>query len=323
VVTETDSAIWIIYQARNDVYWFGSDGQGVYCYDGKTLRHFTTKHGLVNDRVREIKEDKTGNIYINTLFGISKYDGVKFTTLAVEDSSNNWQLQANDLWFKSGTGKTKGGPYRYDGKTLYSLQLPHHPMEDDYNRRFPGTKYIYTPYDIYTIYKDRKGHIWFGTGAFGIYRYDGKSVSNMYEQHLSEIEGGGSFGIRSIIEDKDGKYWFCNTKYRYDIAPGHTNGSVNYKRENGIENLKAPDGTDRIYFQYVAQDEKRNLWLSTYRWGVWVYDGKNTTHYTVKDGDKDIAVISLYKDNHGGMWLGTEKNGLYKFNGRSFEKHRF
>ncbi|MEJ7625886.1 MAG: hypothetical protein WKF35_03400 [Ferruginibacter sp.] len=36
-VSELDKAIFIIFQDKNNNYWFGSDGQGVYHYDGKPL----------------------------------------------------------------------------------------------------------------------------------------------------------------------------------------------------------------------------------------------------------------------------------------------
>ena len=62
-VSELDKTIFIVFQANNNDYWFGSDGQGVYRYDGKTILHFETKDGLCNNRIREIKEDKSGNIF--------------------------------------------------------------------------------------------------------------------------------------------------------------------------------------------------------------------------------------------------------------------
>ena len=41
-----------------------------------------------------------------------------------------------------------------------------------------------------------------------------------------------------------------------------------------------------------------------------------------KDGDKDITLFSISKDNQGVLWLGTHTAGPYKFNGKSFEKFK-
>ncbi|MCB0749954.1 MAG: hypothetical protein KDC52_00620, partial [Ignavibacteriae bacterium] len=62
-VTGTGNNIMVIYQDKKHVYWFGSWETGVYRYDGKTLINYTTKHGLPNNRIDEIKEDGSGNIY--------------------------------------------------------------------------------------------------------------------------------------------------------------------------------------------------------------------------------------------------------------------
>ena len=323
-VSELDKTIFIIFQDKDNNYWFGSDGQGVYHYDGKTITHFATKDGLCNNRIRQIQQDKSGNIFFTTSDGISKFDGQKFTTLPIIESSD-WKLQPDDLWFVSFKGSSlKNGPYRYDGKILYHLTFPKHYMEDEY-----VSNSTFSPYDVYSIYKDSKGNIWFGTSNFGICRYDGKALSWMYEKHLTEIESGGQFCIRSIIEDKEGKFWFCNTQYRYNIIPNISpdtyrkekgNNLIDYKREKGIDQLKAADGKDMIYFMSIAEDDNQNLFMATYDEGVWRYDGKNIIQYPVKDGSKDITLFSVYKDNRGDLWLGTHEAGTYKFNGKTFEK---
>tara|TARA_B100000497_G_C7689313_1_gene418616 strand:+ start:1480 stop:2604 length:1125 start_codon:yes stop_codon:yes gene_type:complete len=322
-VFELDKNIWIIFQDMNNHFWFGSDGQGVYRFDGKSILHFSTKDGLLNNRIRGIQEDNLGNVFITSLDGINKFDGQKFTTLPVIES-NEWVLNPNDLWF-SILGKTgENGPYRYDGKSLHQLTFPKHYMEDEYYE--VNGKAPWSPYDVYTIYKDRKGYIWFGTSDFGICRFDGKSLNWMYEKHLTLIEGGGSFGIRSIIEDKEGKFWFCNTKHRYNIFPTSVIEQdkflINYKREKGIDNLKSPEGKNLIYFMSAIEDNKGDLWMVTYEQGVWRYDGKSITHYSVKDGSKDLTLFSIYKDKQGDLWLGTQEAGAYKFNGNTFEKFK-
>lgn len=322
-VSELDKAIWIVFHDSNNNYWFGSDGQGVYRYDNKTLLHFSTRDGLLNDRIRGIQEDKSGNVFITSLEGINKFDGQKFTTLPVIES-NEWRLDPNDLWFAV-LGKTgESGPYRYDGKNLYHLRFPKHYMEDEFYKT--NGKHPWSPYEPYTIYKDSKGTIWFGTSDFGICRYDGKTLCWMYEKHLTLIEGGGSFGIRSIIEDKEGKFWFCNTSFRYTMLPTslieQDKNLINYKREKGIENVKSTEGKDRIYFMSVVEDDNGDLWMLTFEQGVWRYDGKTINHYSVKDGDIDIKLFSIYKDKQGNLWLGTNESGVYKFNGTTFEKFK-
>ena len=91
-VTKLGDRLWYVFQDRKSNYWFGSDGEGVYHFDGKTIINFTTKDGLCNNRIRQIQEDEFGNIYFSTLEGINKFDGKKFTTLQ-PIKSKEWKLK--------------------------------------------------------------------------------------------------------------------------------------------------------------------------------------------------------------------------------------
>ena len=326
-VTELDKAIFYIHHAKDNTYWFGSDGRGVYHYDGKALTRFTTKDGLVSDRIRGVQEDKAGTMYFTTYEGISRFDGKAFTTLVAPAGAGEWKKEPDDLWFVG--PPDSGSVYRYDGKTLHRLELPKTKIGEEMIARFPRSQFPnvkFLPYDVYTIVKDRKGNLWFGTANAGACRFDGQSFRWLYEKHLTDISGGGSFGIRSIHEDRSGAFWICNTRYRFLIDPKDVPDAgkdlVTYKRETGIEGLSELDGADRVYFMSVVEDEKGALWMASYGFGVRRYDGKTTTHYPIKDGDKVITLFSITQDNRGDLWLGTHEAGAFKFNGKTFEKFR-
>jgi len=324
-VSELSKSILLVYQATNGDYWFGSDIDGIYRYDGKTITHFSENDGLSNNRIRSIQEDKQGNIYFATLGGISKFDGQTFTTMTSVNSTSsndNWKLQPDDLWFTM-TGKNgEKGPYRYDGKNLYQLEFPKHYLADNYFEENPNKPW--NPYEVYSIYKDSKGIMWFGTGTFGVCRYDGKSFSWLYEDHLTNVPNGGSFGIRSVIEDTKGFFWICNTNYRYNISSDSIKENdrvfINYEKQKGIEGIKSTNGNEGVYFMSAVNDNEGNLWLATYDQGVWCYNGKTAKQYIVKDGAKNATLYSVYKDKKGTLWLGTHEAGVYKFNGHTFEK---
>lgn len=324
-VSELSNDIWIVFQAANGDYWFGSDTEGVYCFNGKRIIHYSTGDGLSSNRTRGIQEDKQGNIYISTLEGINKFDGHTFTPLTViprTATGDHWKLQPDDVWFCTLGKNGENGPYRYDGKNLYACEFPKHFMADEYFARFPDKSW--SPYDVYYIYKDSQGTMWFGTSNFGICRYDGNSFSWLYEDHLTNTPDGGSFGIRSIVEDENGKYWFCNTRYRYNIYADSIkkkgNVFVKYERDKGMEDIKTKDGKDHVYFMSAVKDKAGDIWIATYNEGVWRYDGNISTHYPVKYNGNDITLFSVYRDRQNQIWLGTHDAGVFKFNGETFEK---
>ncbi|MCB0614602.1 MAG: hypothetical protein KDC75_14900 [Phaeodactylibacter sp.] len=311
----------LIFQDRYDNYWFGSKDKGVYKYDGKSLVLFTAEDGLCGYAVLSAQEDQLGNLYFDTPEGVCRFDGRRFSTLEVvesDEAKNEWTSGPDDLWFRMGWDAN--GPYRFDGKNLYHLKFPKNEMEEEFRAKYPNVSY--SPYGIYSIYRDRGGNMWFGTSSLGLYRFDGKKVSWMYEWHLTETPGGGAFGIRSVIEDKDGYFWICNPNYKYRILPDSTERAglspINYQREAGIEN----QGKEALYFLSMVTGDNGDLWMVTFDNGVWRNDGERLTHYPVKDGERDVLLSSIYKDNRGRIWIGTQEDGAYTFNGRAFEKFK-
>ena len=151
----------------------------------------------------------------------------------------------------------------------------------------------------------------------GVCRYDGTSFTWLTESELRN----GSFGTRSVVEDKDGKFWFCNSLHRYTVDLSDKSGP-RFKKEEGIRDAR--DSTrpriEGIMSSVVGNDGV--LWMATYGDGVWRYDGKDVTRYPVKDGEKDITLYTISKDNQGVLWLGTHTAGAYKFNGKAFEKFK-
>jgi len=60
--------------------------------------------------------------------------------------------------------------------------------------------------------------------------------------------------------------------------------------------------------------------MASFNQGLWRFDGRNTTPYPSMDGSKEETRFYIYKDLHGDLWLGTHEAGVYKFNGKTFEK---
>ena len=335
VVTEMNDSIMVVFQDRHNNYWFGSNGAGVYRYDGKTILHFSTKDGLCNNRIWKIVEDKSGNLYFPSQQGcVSKFDGQKFSTLPIasrEDSK--WALGPDDLWFRN--NMESGIVYRYDGTILHGLTLPESKVAEDFISAHPHLairNMNFSRYAVYEIYKDTMGMVWFGTGAMGVCRYDGTFFDWISEEDVTELHDGPSNGVRSILEDKEGKFWFSNTMFRYDIyqhnkhergTPGsQEKNGFSYIREKGIGSLDGREDSGLNEYLSAVKDNNGDIWIATYSAGVWNYNGKKISHYPIMEGNAIVTVFSISKDNHGGLWLGTHAAGPYKFNGKTFEKFR-
>lgn len=312
-LVELDNQVWAIFQDKKGDYWFGGNTSGLYHFDGKILKQYTTNDGLVYNQIRNLQEDKEGNLYIETSNGISKFDGIKFTTLEVKKSSNNeWKLEPDELWF----GYDASDLYRYDGDSLIELKLP----RKDLDKAFGISAEESNKHNLYTVYgvdKDRDGNIWFGTLEAGAFRYDGESFIWFGEKELSKFPDGRAPGVRSMIQDKDSYFWLSNFYSKYKI---------NTELEKGYEKLKAVDlpkemVKDKIlYFNSGMVDNKGDLWMTTYRGGVWKYDGKTLSNFEINNGIEDVLLMCIYQDKEGTIWLGTHNDGVYKGKDGIFEK---
>lgn len=109
----------------------GTNGEGLFRYDGKTFTNLTEKDGLDNHIIYALLQDKTGNIWVGTRTGLCRYNGKIFTPIAImvsyannfnySNSSDNNQSSKNGVWTmmqdKSGTiwFGTDDGVYCYNG----------------------------------------------------------------------------------------------------------------------------------------------------------------------------------------------------------------
>jgi ligand-binding sensor domain-containing protein len=317
-VSQIGKAINCIFQDKKGNYWFASNGEGAFRYDGKTLIQFTKKDGLSDDQVFTIQQDQQGNIWLLTVSSISCFDGKTFITYPNKyniDVQNdiNLKIEADDLWFEFG-----GGAYHYQSNSFSYLLLPNSDLDSKQfnptNPKNPDARKV-NAYSVYCSMKDKKGNLWLGTQTLGVCRYDGKTFTWFTEKGLSGP------AVRALFEDRNGNMWFGNNGnglFRYDGK-----NLINFTEEKGLGNpdflktAKSKQGTlARVWT--INEDNSRNIWIGTYDSGVWRYDGKNLTNYTTKDGLTSNAINTIFKDNNGELWFGTDGAGVCKFNGISF-----
>ncbi len=314
-VSKIDDQIWAIFQDSKGNHWFGSNGNGVYHYDGKALKQITTNDGLMDNTIRGIQEDSEGNIYIETPKGVSKYDGTKFSNLEVVKSPDNqWILETTDLWFNCNGNANH--VYRYDGEKMYELQLPEKNIKEVLGIDDKGLSY--SPYTVFGIDKDRSGNLWLGTVLAGAFRFDGKSFLWVGEKELSRLPDGREPGVRSILEDNDGNFWLSNFISKYTLDP---NSTKQYEKHNAQESSRGILKDRLPYFNSGIVDKNGNLWMTAYGDGVWKYDGATLSNIEVYNGTEAVLLICIYEDQDGTIWLGTDNDGVYKKNGANFEKY--
>jgi ligand-binding sensor domain-containing protein len=71
--------------------------------------------------------------------------------------------------------------------------------------------------------------------------------------------------------------------------------------------------------QCGMQDKAGNLWFGTTENGLYKYDGKSFSQFTVTNGLNSNSIFCILEDKDGKIWIGTEA-GLCLYDGKSFAK---
>lgn len=308
-------------QDRNGHIWFSTGGEGIYRYDGKTFRNFTSKDGLCSNNTGSIIQDKTGNILIGTNAGICKFDGKSFSKYFEVDSLNALKITTlfedsnGSIWF----GSINSGIYRYDGKVVVNFL---HSNDHEFNLG-NNTQLILD------ILQDKDGSLWFSSwNGGGVWRYDGKLFANFVpsKEYYQSNEDGRTIGetgtknffqikgntiaddmIFSLLEDKKGNLWFATRNHGACLYDGKI--FTSFREKEGF--------TSRGIYD-ILEDIKGNMWFTTEENGVFCYDGKTFKNYTTADGLVNNSVFSILEDKEGNLWFGTRGFGLSRFDGKSF-----
>ena len=312
-VSDIGKNIDFIFQDKNDQYWFASNGDGVYRYDGKVITHFTDKDGLCSNFVLKIMEAVNGNLWFTTRDGICSFNGKVFT--------NYTNVISNAPYGK--LTYTKGGLFFnhlngvcfYNGKTFTNFTI--HPSSYK-----PPTHTMYRPYEVYCTLVDKAGKVWFGTQEKGVCVYDGNTFSFIDGKDLNGP------AVRSIFEDKSGTMWFGNNGggfYRYDgITLRNITEEKNLSNYEFLKQKKPVDKQGSLSRDLaINADDEGNIWIGTVDAGVWKYDGNHLTNYTTKDGLSSNSVYVIYKDMKGKLWFVSNGEAILHFDGQKFSRVTF
>ncbi len=317
IVDELDARVWCLYERENGELWFGSNGAGVFRWDGEHLVQYTKQHGLTGDAVRHVLGDGTGGVLVTAEGGVSRFDGEAFTRLEVlqHSGADGWRLDPDDVWLVVDVGA--GGVCRFDGEQLHQLELTESKAGGPARRASDPD--WYDPAGVYQVARDRRGHVWIGTAGSGLCRYDGDSLAWMYEQRLTTTPSGGEFGIRSIFQDASGDFWICNTRQRFDVAVEANEDLLKYTPKEGLPDAAVDGAENFTYFPSIVQDGEGVLWMACGSDGVWSFDGREVNRHTLVDG---AYAISILRDSLGNVWVGTIDHGAFVSSSEGFERFR-
>ncbi|MEZ4806274.1 MAG: two-component regulator propeller domain-containing protein [Flavobacteriales bacterium] len=158
---------------------------------------------------------------------------------------------------------------------------------------------------------DADGVLWFGTKGSGVFRYNGRSFTE-----LTERDGLCSDQVQAVIQDHAGVLWFGTPKglCRYDRG-AFSSIPLPFRDTTGGWLDEVYPVMDPNAVHALAEDKKGDLWIGTAGGGAYRYDRKAFTPYLTDIGTKQTDgrtynwIPSIEVDAEGQLWFASMSHG--------------
>jgi len=272
----SDNAITDIYNDADNNLWLGSQGNGLYKYEGDHYVIFDRTQGLPdNEVVWAIAKERNGHILLGINgAGLLQYDGKRLKSMTLPKDHpelNNVQCLYTDKNALTWMG-TDRGLWTYDGNRFKMVK------SSDY-------------YAINGITQDSNGVMWTVTPAGSFY------VENNTLKRLDQFSG---FPSSIIDAGKD------------SVIIGTQDGVMLAVNKKIVKNFRLDAVRTSTVFSML--NYKGMLIIGTDDRGIFVWDKAtgSVKNYSTKDGLNSNTIYSLVADDHGVIWVGTGR-GVNRF----------
>jgi len=315
-----------IYQEREGSYWIGTD-RGIFRFDKDRKKH-SSSAVLNGINILSIVQDLQGHIWISTDLGLWKFDGKEFKNISLgrDLNANKTSCLFQDFEKNIWVG-TSSGLFRYRSADFVSF----------------GQEDGLVPPFITQLTFDRFKNLWISTDGGGIYIY-----KNGHFFNYTRSDGLPSNSIKSVIESKDGTIWigtdqgFCtcapvpeppkklvfkrqdrSIKLHSDtlnIIFQDSHGDIWFGQDNGVTRYHEgvftwnplPGPVTNFSAYYFMEDHDHQLWIGTYKGGLYRFDGKKFRSVNLELGMKSESYLAMLQDKDGVYYFGTF-DGVYLY----------
>lgn len=296
-----------VLEDKNGNLLVGTEGNGLFVFDysqnSAIIQNYTSENSLLGHNIiQSLLIDKSENLWIGTLNGISKTDlkKSKFNLYRNSNSPKSIDLLGNVIasLYKNDDGILWVGNW---GQGLNLVNRTTGEVEH-FSSQHSGNHKISNDF-VHVIFKDNNQNIWLGTR-------DGILVYNKSENRfipLSEffnnqiLPSFNNTRIYMIIRDKYSNYWIGTQNGLYKINIENSSVEV-------FQNELEPDHRLSANLVYcLLEDSEGLIWIATVN-GLDLYNPETgkIKHFRKDENElSDDLVISLCEDSEGKIWIGT------------------
>ena len=180
-----------VYQDMAGTYWFGTMSAGLVRLKQGIATVFTKQNGLRSNTVRQLLEDRIGNLWIALESGISRWDGAAFRNYYLEDglSYPSTRCMISDNRGDILVGTDAGLNRIHDGAIVRDAEFAALSKEK-----------------IFALHQDSKGALWLGTRGGGLLRFRAGELSRFTREN--GLPGNTIF---QLLEDSARRLWMSTS----------------------------------------------------------------------------------------------------------------
>lgn len=308
-----------LFEDASGVLWIGTGGAGLNtCY--LASRKFTIYQNWDEDYVTHwplsLYKNKNGKIYMTTHgTGLQEFNPVTGKFI-----SHNIVLSNDSLGFENvsyAATEVSDGNFWMVGyaEALNKLNLKTkkftivHTSHNNKHKDFGNQSNCIT--------EDDNKRLWIGTNE-GLKCYDLKTkIFSGFEKLYRDTNLLSSDGIVNLYFDNESVLWIAGGEGGLTLLNTKT-GQIKIFRHNDSNSHSINNNT----LNYFYDDGKGKVWIGT-DGGLNVFDKKSEQFvaYTTKDGLPDNSIKGILNDDHGNLWLSSNK-GICKFTPPSAENKK-
>lgn len=253
-------------------------------------RIWQTQPGLPEASIYSILQTRDGYLWLGTLQGVVRFDGVTFTPL-----ENLYSGAPTGVWVRTMVEDSQGGVWIGTSETgafrLYNGAIKHYSQKDG------------LPSDvIQDLVVGQHGEIWICTSA-GLARFDNGKI-----EVFRAAQGLSSDIVRAAGYAADGKLWIGGESTTLNTWDGSHFGSVTLStmpKDAGVRGIIGSGDT---------------IWIGTTE-GLYQWQHGKERRFTTKDGLSDDWILAMSASSDGSLWLGT-RNGFSRWHNGDIDSFR-
>ncbi len=298
-----------VFESDEKELWVGTEYGGLYQLRKGQWFHFRhdplNQKSLNSDEINSIMQDRSGNIWAGTSFGMCKFKKNYFTVYN-RTAPEPYRLPGNETW--SVVEDSKGrlitaihplGLFIRDRNTTQLITAQ------------PGKLFTIAHANVYCMTEDREGRLWIGTER-GVSRMDRQTLIS-FTHSPNDTFSIPDNSILAVEEDQKGHIWIGTygdglRKWEPDSLSSGKGRFIPFRHDPGNPNSLSNDDVFA-----VRTDKDGALWIGTFN-GLNRFDGKQFTRYFHNPEDPSSlthsTVLCIHLMSDGSVWCGTDGGGL-------------